>query len=654
MKSRNKTKLESSIEIMKVSAALVCWGRGEGSSRLGCRYFLLLVVTGARALVRRVRLDDELLGRQVLVQDRGRRQLGEHLPALHLHREVRQREAGVVQAGARAQVEGLLVQRAGHLGGLARRADDALREDGRAHVRADVLCAVPLPAAGEVEDGQLCLPPEHGGAALLREVVHSAHPLPLGLGVDDLGLHGHPLDGLGPVRRPLLPPLGDVLDELLVAVRVDELPEALAHGRVGRGRGPLVLVRVHHVLHLRLQVRVDLQVVVDDDLFQVVNAARQPLQPGRGPLELVGRLGVVHEEAVQVLDGRVLVDGGGEQVPVAGLDAAVAAHVQVVARLGGNEPKVLALRLRALARAAGDRALQLVRRAEALVPVLHADGKAHGVLLPVAAPGAAHAALHRAQALGVGVPRLQAHRRQPVPDLGQLVLVRAEEVHTLAARDLRVQAVLLGHLTHGDELLGHDLPAGHAGHHRVGAPALHVAQAAVVRVQQRQVLGQRHHLVPGGGQDGGHGRLARLAAVAAAPVRGQQVLEGPRARGAHNVVQLLPRVGEVLAQRGVQLHAGLLHGRLEQLLHVGHAPATARARLGAGLGLGHRGQPLLRDGRHDLTLVHVVAGAHLEAVVHVLHAAGRAAPVGRAEHQLGGRHRQGLVRRHQVQQLVEV
>ena len=52
---------------------------------------------------------------------------------------------------------------------------------------------------------------------------------------------------------------------------------------------------------------------------------------------------------------RLLVDVGGEQVGVARLGAAVAAHVEVPALLGGDEAEVLALGLGAFADAAARR-----------------------------------------------------------------------------------------------------------------------------------------------------------------------------------------------------------------------------------------------------------------------------------------------------------
>ena len=58
----------------------------------------------------------------------------------------------------------------------------------------------------------------------------------------------------------------------------------------------------------------------------------------------------------------LLVEVGGQQVGVPRLGPAVAADVQVVPLLGGDQAEVLALRLGTLADAAGHRRLDLVRR----------------------------------------------------------------------------------------------------------------------------------------------------------------------------------------------------------------------------------------------------------------------------------------------------
>ncbi len=167
------------------------------------------------------------------------------------------------------------------------------------------------------------------------------------------------------------------------------------------------------------------------------------------------------------------------------LRAAVAADVQVVALLGGDQADVFALRFGTLADAAGDGHLDLVRCADALVAILDADREADGILHAVAAPGGADAALHGPQRLAVGVAAFEAGVDQLFPDVGQVLHASAEHVDPLPAGDLRVEAVFLGDAGDHRELLRRDLAAGHARHDGIQSAALHVRQEAVVRVLER-------------------------------------------------------------------------------------------------------------------------------------------------------------------------
>src|SRR6476660_6482502 len=93
------------------------------------------------------------------------------------------------------------------------------------------------------------------------------------------------------------------------------------------------------------------------------------------------------------------------------------------------------------ARATGDGALQLVRRAEPLVAILHSHGEPDRVLHAEATPGAADARLHGTERLSVGVTGLEARGDELLPDVRKLLEPRAEHVHALPAGDLRVEAV---------------------------------------------------------------------------------------------------------------------------------------------------------------------------------------------------------------------
>ena len=159
-------------------------------------------------------------------------------------------------------------------------------------------------------------------------------------------------------------------------------------------------------------------------------------------------------------------DVGEEQVGVPGPEAAVAADVQVPALLGGDDAEVLAARLGALAGAAADRRLDLVRGAQPAVAQLELDGEPDRILYAVAAPGRADAALDRAQRLAVGVTGFEARVDQAPPDLRQLLHPRAEQVDALPAGDFRVEPEVAGDLADDDELLRGDLAAGDARHHR--------------------------------------------------------------------------------------------------------------------------------------------------------------------------------------------
>ena len=106
------------------------------------------------------------------------------------------------------------------------------------------------------------------------------------------------------------------------------------------------------------------------------------------------------------------------------------------------------------------------------------------------------------------------------------------------------------------ELLGRDLAAGHARHHGIRAAALDVRQEAVVGVLNRGVIDDA--FVPQARQDRGDGRLADLAAVAAAVRLDQHFGKGLDPLDLDDLEQFLARAGEMLAEGGVDLLAGRL------------------------------------------------------------------------------------------------
>src|SRR5882724_460165 len=348
-------------------------------------------------------------------------------------------------------------------------------------------------------------------------------------------------------RRPDLAALGDEDDARIRRVAVHEVPEALEDFRRLDRLLPLAFVALDVPLHVGLELRPDAEGILADDLANVVDAAFQVLEPHAGALQPVAGADVEHEEAVDVADERRVIELGREQVRMPRLHAAVAADVEVPALLGRDDADVLALRLGAFARAARDRHLDLVWRAQAAVAILDVDRHGHRVLHAVAAPGAADAGLHRAQRLAVGMARLEARIDQLAPDPGQLLDARAEEVDALGAGDLGVEAVALCHVSQHDQLGGGDLAAGHPRHDRVAAILLQVGEEVIVRVLQRRVLRLQDHLVPARGEDRRDRRLADVAAPAA-PVTRDEIIEGADAVQLHEVKQLLPRIREVLAQ----------------------------------------------------------------------------------------------------------
>ncbi len=149
---------------------------------------------------------------------------------------------------------------------------------------------------------------------------------------------------------------------------------------------------------------------------------------------------------------------------------------------------------------------------------------------------------------------------QLAPDFRQVVLLRAEQADALGAGDFGVEVVFLGDLAHRQQAFRRDFAAGGARDHRVGAVFLDVGEEVVVGVLQRRMLRLEDVLVPAGGQQRADGRFTHFAAVALAVLR-QQLVEGLDAFHADQVVQLLARIGEVLAQVMVDLDALLRSAR---------------------------------------------------------------------------------------------
>ena len=294
---------------------------------------------------------------------------------------------------------------------------------------------------------------------------------------------------------------------------------------------------------------------------------------------------------------------------MARLHAAVAAHIEVPARIGGDDADVLALGFRTFTGTAGDAELHLVGGANALVAVLEEDPEADAVLHAEAAPGAADASLGHAQRLGVGLTGLETGRQQLAPDGGQVILLGPEQTDALGAGDLGVELVVAGHFGHRQQPFRGHFTAGHARDDGVAAVLLHVAEEDVVGVLQLGIERAQYIVVPAGGEDGADGRFAHLAAMAVT-VLGQQLVEALDPLHLDQVEQLLTGVGEVGAEVVVDLDALLHQLGVEHLADERHAAAAAGTGLGVRLDGGQRGVTLgHRLG--DVALGDVEAGADL-------------------------------------------
>src|SRR5258706_7998957 len=171
-------------------------------------------------------------------------------------------------------------------------------------------------------------------------------------------------------RRPDLAALGDEDDIRIGGVAVHEVAEALEDLGIPDRVLPFAFVAVGELLHLGLELGADAERILADHLANVVDAALKVLQPDAGALQPIAGADVEHQEAVDVSNQLFIAQVFRKQIGMPRLHAAVVSHVQVPALLGGDDADVLALRLRAFARAAGHRHLQLVRRAQAAVAVL--------------------------------------------------------------------------------------------------------------------------------------------------------------------------------------------------------------------------------------------------------------------------------------------
>jgi hypothetical protein len=177
----------------------------------------------------------------------------------------------------------------------------------------------------------------------------------------------------------------------------------------------------------------------------------------------------------------------GEQLGVARLHAAVAAHVQVPALFGGDDADVLALRLGAFARAAGDAELDLVRRAQALVAVLERDRQARPS--PARRSGTRSS---RRRTSPCAAPcrrrgRIRSRRRSAPPRSAAAARRGRRTCRPAAPPVILVYRPYFLATCRARSAVGRDLAARHARHDRVGAVLLDVGEKVVVGVLQAAV-----------------------------------------------------------------------------------------------------------------------------------------------------------------------
>src|SRR6185369_11095008 len=184
---------------------------------------------------------------------------------------------------------------------------------------------------------------------------------------------------------------------------------------------PRIAIGVNRLLDAGIQLRGDAFGVVDDDRADLLDS--DPRDERVGPLQPFRFLAVVLQEPARQRDDLLRAVDGGEQVALADMRAAGAADVDLpAAPVDPDDADVLDQAFGAVAGAAVDGELQLSGAFEALVPVLDRDAERCGVTDAEPAEILAHAGLHCAETLAVGVA---ARHVEVGPDLRQVLLAHA-------------------------------------------------------------------------------------------------------------------------------------------------------------------------------------------------------------------------------------
>mmetsp|Transcript_47884 Transcript_47884/g.113791 ORF Transcript_47884/g.113791 Transcript_47884/m.113791 type:complete len:437 (+) Transcript_47884:528-1838(+) len=435
-------------------------------------------------------------------------------------------------------------------------------------MRAKVLRRQPLIFLGtllrQTEDGDLRAAVLHGQARVAGVVANlpCRVPLPLLRGcllhVESLALDVWKVIG----GRVSLLALVNVFQLLLVLrlLRVHVLTELLLQGFVVDNLLPLALKGLHVSLHHGLEICADSQHIVDDHLAQVLDSAWELLQPRRGALQMLCRGDVEHEESVNILQACLLIQGGCEEHGVLRFGPTIAGEVQVVTAACGDAPDILAPSFRTLTQAARNRHLDLVRGAQPLVPVLQGHRHADRVLLPIAAPRATNAALHGPQRLAVGMTRLEPGINHLLEYLRQLMHRCSIHSQSLCPCDFGPQPILLRCGSNGNELIWGDVSSSTARNDGVRASLLDIGQESIVGVLDAIAVVANDAVVPKPSHDVGQHWLAELTAFSTHGSLLHCIFKGLDLLDIDNVKELLPSVGEAVADSFLHVFAQHLQG----------------------------------------------------------------------------------------------
>ncbi|KAI3479918.1 hypothetical protein L1887_57905 [Cichorium endivia] len=339
--------------------------------------------------------------------------------------------------------------------------------------------------------------------------------------------------------------------------------------------GPFAVVGAYQYLHLALEILADAQLVIDNHLLESFESSGELFDPARCALELVGRADVEEDKAIQNLDRLAPRDVLGDELGVARLSAAVAAHVDVPALGGGDQAEVLALSLGTFAHTARDTAFELVRGAQTLVARLELVCEADRITDTVSAPCAAHARLYRAQ--------------------------RFASPYSSATSPITLSPA------------GGDLTGRQAGNDRVGTVALYVGEIAVVGILRLSLLRVHDPVVVERRQDRANCRTAYLAAKAVGLLSNSlhgrsKVLE---LLELDDLVELLSSVGKVRAQMVGDLDTCFFQCLVEDALAERETSSAASAALGGGLHFADRADSAVLDTADEIALGHIVTAADL-------------------------------------------